>query len=271
MTAETKPVPNPKPLISADPFIIKRDGRGRVGGSAALDVIVQRTRHEGRRIKVLDGDLRSRTLASLYPSTGLDGKPILDGASSPASEEPPIMKKWIFDELDEMVADRVSRVLDLGGGDRVLQEANRDLPIASYCTNFGIKLVSVCVIGPDPEDFRHIMELVRTGGIEPSRMLMMLNEGVIRQGQSVDGVFEPLMRDPDMKALIRDGARTVFFRRLTCMDQVRSTGQSYYDIAAGLPNAAGVKPRPTMQHMVKIWLEQFEAEHAQAGTLEWLP
>lgn len=181
------------------------------------------------------------------------------------------MKKWVLESLDEMVVDRVSRVLDLGGGDRVLQEVNRDLPIASYCQDFGLNLVWLCMLGPDMEDFRHIMELVRTGSLEPSRMLLVLNEGVIRQGQSVEGVFDPLVRHADMGALIRDGSRMVFLRRLTCMDQVQATGQSYYDIAAGLPNAEGVKPRPTMQHMVKVWLQQFEVEHANIGTLDWLP
>lgn len=272
MTVQKKnEAPDPSPEMSVDPVVCKREGRGRLGGSRALDLIVQRTRHQGRRIKILDGDLRSRTLSSIYPPATLDGKPIFDGASSPVSEEVPVMKSWILDSLDEMVGDRVSRVLDLGGGDRVLQEVNRDLPIASYCQDFGIRLVRMCMLGPDMEDFRHIMELIRTGSMEPSRMMLMLNEGVIRQGQSVEGVFDPLIRHPDMVALVRDGARIVFFRRLTCMDQVQATGQSYYDIAAGLPNAAGVRPRPTMQHMVKVWLRQFETEHGQAGTLGWLP
>lgn len=272
MNAQRKSeAPASSSLVSKNPIVIKREGRGRLGGSRGLDLIVQRTRHQGRRIKILDGDLRSRTLASLYPCVTPDGTAILDGASSPASEEVPVMKKWVLDALDETVADRVSRVLDLGGGDRVLQEVNRDLPIGSYCQDFGISLVWMCMLGPDMEDFRHIMELIRTGSLEPARMMLVLNEGVIRQGQSVEGVFDPLISHPDMVGLVRDGARMVFFRRLTCMDQVQATGQGYYDIASGSPNADGVRPRPTMQHMVKVWLQQFEAEHAQAGTLEWLP
>jgi hypothetical protein len=39
------------------------------------------------------------------------------------------------------------------------------------------------------------------------RALLVMNEGMIRQGQSVEGVFEPILHSSEMKALMRDGAR----------------------------------------------------------------
>ncbi len=276
MTAQNKPQSPPETsdqsaASTRNPVLVERIGRGRLGGSRKLDLLAQRARHYGRRVKILDGDLRSRTLASLYPAKTEAGELIVDGASVPPSEEQPAMHGWIFDELDQMVVDRVSRVLDLGGGDRVMQEFVRQLPVASFCRQFGIDLLSLYMLGPDPEDFRHVLELIRSGGSERARKLLVLNEGVIRQGQSVESVFEPLTRLPDFRALMKDGARVTFFRRLTCMDQVQASGLSYYDIAAGKPGADGVRPRATMQHMVKVWLQQFEAEQESAGTLEWLP
>ena len=185
----------------------------------------------------VDGDLRSATLARLYPLVAPDGEPIQDGATVPASEELPVVKSWLMSSLDEMADDRVSRLLDLGGGDRVMQEFIRDLSLPDYCSDFGIDLLSIYMLGPDVEDFRHVLELVRSTDLSKQRTLLVTNQGVIRLGQSVGGVFEPIIAHPDMKGLMRDGARTVYLRRLTCMEQVRASGMGYYDIAEGQPDA----------------------------------
>lgn len=259
------------PAVVRRPVLAQRKGRGRLGGSRFLDLLVQRARAANRRVKVLDGDLRSRTLAEIYPAVDRTGKPVRDGASAPRSEELPDMKTWLFEQLDAMVEDRVSRVLDLGGGDRVMQEFVRELPMATYCEEMGLDLVSLYMLGPDPEDFRHVREVIKAEGGDTTKIVLVLNEGVIRVGQSVDGVFDPLLLHPDMNALIGDGARVAMFRRLSCMDLVQASGQSYFDIVKGVPGAGGEKQRPTTQHMVKIWLARFEAEQGENGVGEWLP
>ena len=253
------------------PVFAERRGRGRLGGSLKLDLLAQRAVHAGRRVKLLDGDLRSATLALRYPSIGPNGESIEDAATVPPSEELPAVKAWLMAALDDMAEDRVSRLLDLGGGDRVMQEFVRDLSLPDYCAEFGIDLLSIYMLGPDVEDFRHMLEVVRSSDLTKQRTLLVMNEGVIRSGQSVDGVFQPIMNHADMKALIRDGARPVFMRRLTCMEQVRASGMGFYDIAEGRLDANGVRPRATMQHMVKAWLEENERQHVEAGTAEWLP
>ena len=48
-----------------NPVLVIRKGRGRLGGSTVLDVMIQRARFHGRRAQPLDGDLRSGTLAAL--------------------------------------------------------------------------------------------------------------------------------------------------------------------------------------------------------------
>ena len=44
---------------SLSPVLAIRRGRGRLGGSTFLDLLIQRSRQAGRRMKPLDGDLRS--------------------------------------------------------------------------------------------------------------------------------------------------------------------------------------------------------------------
>ncbi len=129
MNGETNPEASVGQLSQVAPprTLVVRRGRGRTGGSTGLDLWIQRARRRGRRIKPLDGDLRSRTLATAYPPADANGRPIQDGAGSPRSEEMADMRDWLSAELDTMVEHGTSAALDLGGGDRVVQEYVREL------------------------------------------------------------------------------------------------------------------------------------------------
>ena len=256
---------------SAKLDLLIRAGRGRTGGSTGLDLAVQRARYQGRRVKPLDGDLRSRTLSSLYPAKDDQGRPIQDGASSPATDELPDIKAWLSAEFDSMVEERVSRVLDLSGGDRVMQEYVRDLALMDFCRDFGIDPTVAVFLGPDMEDFRHAIQLLRSGELRCERTMIVLNEGVIRHGQTTYGAFDAILEHPDFEAIVKDGARPVFMRRLTCIATLRERGLGFYDVLAGKPDKGGMKASPTLFHMTKTWIETFEREHGKARVAQWLP
>jgi hypothetical protein len=99
----------------------------------------------------------------------------------------------------------------------------------------------------------------------------VLNEGVIRHGQTTAGAFNPIVEHPDFKAVLKDGVRLVFLRRLTCLGVLRERGLGFYDVVLGKPDRWGVKASPTLQHMTKSWLDTFEREWRAAGVAEWLP
>lgn len=265
--AETIPVAENGP---AQTLIVRR-GRGRTGGSTGLDLWIQRARRGGRRIRPLDGDLRSRTLSTLYPATDAKGKPVVDGASLPRSEEMPDMRDWLSAELDRMVEEGTSAALDLGGGDRVVQEYVRELEVREFCDENGIRLVQAFFVGPDPEDFRHVLQIIQSRDLRASATMLVLNEGVIRQGQTTEGVFDQLTAQPEFEALLEEGMKAVFMRRLTCMTALRERGLGLYDAAEGKPDPLGKPASPTLRHMVKTWLRQNEREHETAETVNWLP
>ena len=271
MDGSIKLVESAAGAVSSKVTLLIRAGRGRTGGSTALDLAVQRARHQGRRVKPLDGDLRSRTLSALYPAKDEHGRPILDGASSPATDELPDIKAWLSAEFDDMVTEKVSRVLDLSGGDRVMQEYGRDLQLIEFCADFGIEPTVAVFLGPDMEDFRHATQLLRSGEFRCGRTILVLNEGVIRHGQTPAGAFDPIVNHPEFEALVADGARTVFMRRLTCMSVLRERGLRFYDVLAGKSDKASGKVSPTLFHMTKTWLANYEREHAEAEVIGWLP
>jgi hypothetical protein len=227
MDGNIMPEPEPQPTGEATqaPRFLIRAGRGRTGGSTGLDLAVQRARYQGQRIKPLDGDLRSRTLSALYPAQDDKGRPIRDGASSPKTDELPDIKEWLSAELDSMVEEQVSRVLDLSGGDRVMQEYVRDLALMDFCHDFGIEVAVAVYLGPDMEDFRHATQLLVSGEFKCERTVLVLNEGVIRQGQTTAGAFDPILEHPDFKMLEAEGTRVAFMRRLTAVSRHCGTCQ----------------------------------------------
>ena len=253
------------------PVCVVRLGRGRLGGSTFMDLIIQRARYAGRRVKPLDGDLRSRTLATLYPAHDTDGNAILDGASMPGSEEMNDYKAWMSQEFELMVQEGVSRVIDLGGGERVMQEFVRSFPLSRYCDGYGVDLLPVFLLGPDIEDLNHVVQLVRAGAVRSSRMLLVLNEGVIRSGQTPDGIFDAIVSHPDFLALLAAGAKSVTLHKLDCLDLLRERRFGFYDAAYGRPDPSGNKAGPVLEFLTRIWLEDHEADHQERGSAGWLP
>lgn len=259
------------PGQSLNTVLAMRYGRGRLGGSGVILTAIQRARFHGRRIKPMEGDLKSRTLASYYPSHAPDGRPILDGATMPRSENLGDFKSWIGDTMDDMAEDRISRALDISGGDRVMQELLADLSLAAFCGERGFKFLALCMLGSDMEDFNHIRAAVDAGVLHPMHMILIMNEGAIRSGQNPDGAFDAIVGHSDYQALTDSGAVPVYLPRLPCMDALREQRLNFYDVAANRPGADGKRPRATMQHMTNKWLGDFEAQHVLRDTAGRLP
>ncbi len=259
------------PGPSLNTVLAMRYGRGRLGGSGVILTAIQRARFNGRRIKPMEGDLKSRTLASYYPSHAPDGRPILDGATMPRSENLGDFKSWIGDNMDDMAEDGISRALDISGGDRVMQELLADLSLAAFCGERGFKFLALCMLGSDMEDFNHIRAAVDAGVLHPMHMILIMNEGAIRSGQNPDGAFDATVDHPDYQALLNSGAVPVYLPRLPCMDALREQRLNFYDVAANRPGADGKRPRATMQHMTNKWLGDFEAQHVLRDTAGRLP
>lgn len=253
------------------PVLFVRRGRGRTGGSTLCDWLIQRARRNDRRAKALDGDLRSRTLMELYPSGA--GKEAVDpdAASAPPSEALAAVRTWLLDELNAMAEDRVSRLLDLGGGDRVIQEFVQDLSLVEFTRRFNISLVQAFFLGPDEEDFRHVVSTIDHAQFDPRRTILYLNDGVVRTGQTSHGVFEPLTRHREFMELVRSGIRTVTIPRIICLDEMRGLGLTINDVLRNRPGHSGRRAPPTMQIMVEDWCRRLETAHANNEIAELLP
>ena len=240
--------------VERQPCFLGRWGRGRIGGTAALMLLGQRARAQSRVVKFLDGDLKSGTLSAFY-----NGE-----CSRPMSLDPVDFRAWVLESVDQMEDDRVSRLLDVSGGSSSMEELLRDLQLPEFCEANDFEFAWLCVLGPDLEDFEHVRTAVQAGHMKPQHMVMVMNEGAIRQGQNALGVFDPVMTSPDFSALVRDGAKAIYVPRLSIMEDLRKARLDFYSVADREPMADGSRPRATWAHMASRWLGGVEGNITKA-------
>lgn len=234
-----------------------RLGRGRTGGTTGLDWLIQRASKAGRDIIVADGDKRNATLSRLYNGKGMH----------PPSDEVADVKDWISTVLDKMAMAEASVALDLGGGDRVLQEYGRDLELVEFCNHIGASALALYFLGPEQDDLDHAFALFESEVFRPDHTIIVLNEGLVSTNQKTLRVaFDRTLESKQLGSMCESGARVIVMPRLACLDRVRNLGLGLNKAAAGDKTLG-----PTFSFMVRQWLLRMEEECAQTNILEWLP
>src|SRR4051794_16140917 len=112
----------------------------------------------------------------------------------------------------------------------------------------------------------HIHAIFRGGYFRPERMVLFMNEGVIRAGQHVSGAFNRTVADERFVEIVTAGAKTILLTRLACMAMLHGSSAGFYRAASG---GAGLDP--VEEFMVEDWLAELEAKRQVEGIAEWLP
>jgi hypothetical protein len=252
-------------VIERKPVAVFRFGRGRTGGSTILDLVIRRARAEGRVVLIGDGDRRNPTLATLYPTAEKGG------ARQPITDELPDLKDFLMELLTEAVSTRTALVVDLGGGDRLMQEMGKDLALVDFCEENGIEPVAFYFCGPEMDDFEHVLSIWRAGYFRSRRGVLFLSEFLVPQGRRPAGAFEDIMAREEMLELIDGGIELVFVPRLACFKEMREAGLNFSDAAAGKRGASG-KPFDLLRaFIVKSWVKKMEESFTKNGLEELLP
>lgn len=229
-------------------------GRGFGGKSTLLTEVAYRARNQGRDVIVADFDARSRTLGNLFP-----------GAVVPQTEELSDLKTEFSKLLNRMAKDKASAVVDFGGGDRFMLEYGRDLRLVEFCERRGIEPLAIYVLGPEVEDLRHCLSIYEAGYFRPKRTILMLNEGVIREGHTVVGAFEQTTADPGFQRMVSDGAVPMLMTRLPCMDAIKERRLNFYEAATN------GQLDPVEEFMLDDWLADLETKRQKFNVGDWLP
>lgn len=243
--------------------LLVRFGRGRLGGTTYLDAIAQRAIQAGRKVILVDADVRNPSLSKLYPD-----------ARVPAGGSPEDFAELMVGVLGDL-ADHdgpVSVLVDIGGGqDRAMGDFIRDLNLTGFCQEAGVQPVAVYVLGPDPDDLSHAISVRDARLLEGSDTLLVMSEAVVKRGQTPEVAFASLRSDPQFISWVRAGALPVSVRNLACLDKVRGLGLSLSDARSGKPGEGGKPMGPVERFQIKDWFTNFEKLHAASDALELLP
>ena len=244
------------------PVLAIRFGRGRTGGTTFLDFVVQRARRAGRTVAIADGDAHNATLARLYPP-GEEG-----GAIRPRGSDIGDVTEWVTEVVSQMAADRSSMVLDMGAGDKALEEHAKEMNLREFCEAAGVRTLAIYSLGPTFDDFNHIMNIYEKGYFRSERSILVLNESLVAAGKSAGGAFDFVFSHPRFKAIDED-ARSAIMPRLACMEAMRNESLSFYEAAEGKRGLSGRPMSLGHQFMVKTWINRMEENLSDLDA--WLP
>jgi hypothetical protein len=240
------------------PKLIVGLGRGNVGKSVGLAEIGWRAEHFGRPVVIADGDPKTPVLSRLIPRH----------VTAPETAEYPKVKAWLELLGNRLAEERASMLLDLGGGDMNLEQFHRKLDLVEFIEAFGGAATAIYFMGPDLCDLEHAHAIFATGHFRPRQTILVLNEGVTRDGKATDDAFDPLLNDSRFTEMVAEGAAWLIQRRLDCMDAVLRLGINIYDIQ---DRAKAPGFGPIQQFQVRTWLRDLNAQRVEKGVDRWLP
>ncbi|VFU17586.1 hypothetical protein [Methylocella tundrae] len=246
------------------PVLVVRHGRGRTGGSTFLDFLIQRARRAGREVIIGDGDKGNPTLAAFYPAEEQDG------ARQPISADIADVSEWVTTLSGEMALRKASLVLDLGGGDRVLAEHARDMNLPEFCEDVGATALGVFMIGPDKDDFEHVLSIFRAGYFRAEHSILVLNYNLVKAGKNAVSAFEWLESHSGYSEMLKRGS-VIRMEKLACMEVMRAEGLSLNEAIEGRRGKSGVPFDPARAYQVKVWMNKMEKQFRTYGIEDWLP
>jgi hypothetical protein len=222
-------------------------GRGRIGKTTFARWLVETMDQRGGSAVIAAADPVNRSL-----------RMFLDNVAEPPTTEPDDVKNWLLELLEYAVQDKVSAVVDLGGGNTSLSALLAEMPnLADVLTDGGIEPVAVHVTGPDPHDLV-TLAVTEAEGFRPRATAIVLNEA---HGQRPR--FDQVLQHPAFQTAVERGAVPLWMPRLNpdAARQCDANAWRYYQVSG--------KAGPFTASAVQTWLRRMAEEMAPIGT--WLP
>jgi len=250
--AETDdPLAAPAQVADTRPKLVVTHGRGGTGKSTFVRVMFERAQSAGRPPILADADRTNATLQAFFK-----------GVVRPDYPDERTVHDWLDAVVNQQAADKVTVVLDMGGGDQVFKRFAMELRLAELLDEAGIMPVALHFIGPDLDDLSYLNDIEQSKAFCPPATALILNEGLIKDGRPKEAAFSEIRAHTIFQAAIRRGAREVWFPRLGCMQEVNSRRLSF-------ANAEAAELGLTNRQRVAIWRRV--VEQAIQPIAEWLP
>ena len=243
---------------------IVKVSRGRLGGSTYLTALAERAILGGRPTLLADGDRHNKGISQspLYAEHGL---PL------PAASDRVTMQRWLTDAFGAAVERRKNLVLDIGGGDELVQEYAATSGLIEAGEALGITVIGLFMYGTEPGDLDFIGQLQASGKFNPTRSLIVQNEWAAPEGMPPQRAFDEAGTAERIALLKVRALKQVRMPRLLCMGQVMESGLSFHEAAEGKRGRSGTPLGPMERFWVKKWLGDIDTDVMENGAEAWVP
>ncbi|GBR49600.1 hypothetical protein [Neokomagataea thailandica] len=241
-------------------------GRGNLGGTTVLGLLAERALQAGRPILMADADMRNEGISkytTLYQNCGL---------SRPTSDRQPDVQSYLTDVLSLGVSKQKPVFIDVGGGDRTLEEWASTNDINTLSAAMGVEVVGLFMCGVDSGDIDYIVNLWKHGGFRPQKALIILNEHTVPPGYIAQDYMYDILVDPRFDVIRQDAElEFLFFPSNPYMKEITASGLSFYEAGQGGTDPKKPKLDPVRQAVTGLWVKKFDDEIKAKGVDSWLP
>lgn len=253
-TASTQPIAQGIDL-SDRPKIVLAVGRGKTGKTTMLRWMAERGLANGTQFLMADIDPTNASFSSYFPET-----------VRPDSVEPLAVRQWLQEFLQSALAERMTALIDLGGGDTALRSIVAEMPAFNdMIEQAGHAVALFYLVGHQPEDMTPIATMADLG-FNPAARAIVLNEGTAPIGIPRDQAFARVVSHPLLGDQIATGAISLWMPRLHAADAVEARQASFYAARDGKTKfPIGIFDRSRVLNWLNGMEEQF------AGVTSWMP
>ena len=255
--------PSPTPLaginLSGRHKIIFWVGRGKTGKTTGIRWLAEKALMNGTPLLMADLDTTNDTFSRYIDKV----------ARPPETIDPTLSLKWLDRLLQHSLSQKVSALVDLGGGDTTLRRLAVELPdLVALFEAQGFAVVLFHTVGPQEEDLSPLATLQGLG-FKPTASAIILNEAMVDVGETRDMAFARILRHSAVRRAISEGAVPVFMPRLLPAQPVEIRRLQFHDALAGKTGRADTPLGPFDRTRVRLWLEAMDTNFA--GVSSWLP
>ena len=242
--------------------------RGARGGTTVARYIYGRAVNRGSACDAADFDRRDEGFSkwfkervpnpALWYSSGMRS----DGwqrCIMPEAKKTTLVKDGITACFEGMAAAQRSLVMDFAGGDGAALEWASGNSLSDAAEASGIGVLAFAPVGPGIQDIDGVMRFVRSKLFLPHELLLICNGGLLGEDDDESKAFSDFLpplkgeddkRNPDIKAIVKDGAAVAFMPRIPAWDELERQRLDFFAAADPASTSLGIMRRLNL----RTWL-----------------
>jgi hypothetical protein len=254
--------PPPAMDLSSRPRLWFVSGAGRTGKTMLLRYVAERSINQGSTAILGCADPVNRSLKSYFPDV-----------AEPPGNDSASTAKWLEALIGHVLREKISGMVDLGGGDTALHRLASTIPdLLATIDAGGVSPVAVYTLSTRTDDLATVGTFERIG-FQPAATALVLNCGMADPTVDRETAFARVRRHSVYRAAIERGAVEVWMPWMdrSVAEAIENKGVSFTAARDAIsPPDRKVAPMGLFDRArVRLWLDAMDRALAPLAT--WIP